>query len=106
MCKKAPGKSSRQGITLVQLMEMFPDEDSAHAWFGSPGGGALPGVFARVATVLKLRGPPARCPIGAHHAGIAFQYEREPSLSAPKYRCGSGSLRFICAQPASRACPV
>ena len=33
MCKKAPGKSSRQGITLVQLMEMFPDEATAHAWF-------------------------------------------------------------------------
>ena len=33
MCKKALGKSSRQGITLVQLMEMFPDEATAHAWF-------------------------------------------------------------------------
>ena len=100
MCKKAPGKSSRQGTTLVQLMKQRRMHGS------SKGDGALPGVFARVATVLKLREPPARCPIGAHHAVIAFQYEREPSLSAPKYRCGSGSLRFICAQPASRACRV
>ena len=50
----------------------------------SNGDGALPGVFARVATVLKLGGPPARCPIGAHHAVIAFQYERETILERSK----------------------
>lgn len=27
------GKSDRRGITLVQLFEMFPDEDSARKWF-------------------------------------------------------------------------
>ena len=35
MAHKAPGKSSREGITLVQLCDMFPDEDSARAWFES-----------------------------------------------------------------------
>ena len=35
MAKKAPGKSNREGITLVQLMDMFPDEASATAWFES-----------------------------------------------------------------------
>ena len=29
----APGKSDRQGISLVQLLEMFPDEDAAREWF-------------------------------------------------------------------------
>ena len=33
MAHKAPGKSHREGITLVQLMDMFPDETSAAEWF-------------------------------------------------------------------------
>ena len=32
MAKKAPGKAHREGITLLQLAEMFPDEDSARRW--------------------------------------------------------------------------
>ena len=38
---KGPGKNFRKGISLIQLMEMFPDEDSAVKWFESiqwPGG--------------------------------------------------------------------
>ena len=35
MAKKAPGKSHREGLTLVQLMDMFPTEDAATAWFES-----------------------------------------------------------------------
>ena len=30
---KAPGKSHREGITLMQLADMFPDEDAARKWF-------------------------------------------------------------------------
>lgn len=30
---KAPGKAHRNGITLVQLMDMFPNEDAAVEWF-------------------------------------------------------------------------
>ena len=33
MAKKAPGKAHREGITLLQLAEMFPDEDAAREWF-------------------------------------------------------------------------
>ncbi|MYG41351.1 MAG: IS1595 family transposase [Nitrospira sp. SB0677_bin_15] len=33
MPKKAPGKSYRVGISLVELMDRFPDEASARAWF-------------------------------------------------------------------------
>ena len=32
---KAPGKSHRDGISLMELAEMFPDEASAVAWFES-----------------------------------------------------------------------
>ena len=33
MTSKAPGKSYREGITLLELADMFPDEDSALQWF-------------------------------------------------------------------------
>ena len=33
MAHKAPGKSHREGITLVQLVNMFPTEEAATAWF-------------------------------------------------------------------------
>ena len=35
MTHKAPGKHHREGITLVQLMDMFPTEESACGWFES-----------------------------------------------------------------------
>ena len=35
MTRKAPGKSYREGMTLVQLMDMFPTEDAAREWFES-----------------------------------------------------------------------
>jgi transposase-like protein len=33
MTPKAPGKAHRKGITLLELAEMFPDEESARQWF-------------------------------------------------------------------------
>ena len=33
MSHKAPGKSDREGITLLQLTKMFPDDAAAEAWF-------------------------------------------------------------------------
>ena len=30
---KAPGKSDREGLTLIQMMDMFPDEATATKWF-------------------------------------------------------------------------
>ena len=35
MAHKSPGKSDREGLTMVQLCDMFPDEDSAREWFES-----------------------------------------------------------------------
>jgi len=35
MAYTAPGKAHRDGITLIQLMDMFPDEEAATAWFES-----------------------------------------------------------------------
>ena len=33
MAKKAPGKYYRDGISLVELFEKFPDDESAEKWF-------------------------------------------------------------------------
>ena len=35
MAHKAPGKAHRDGITVVQLADMFPDEEASRAWFES-----------------------------------------------------------------------
>ena len=33
MACKAPGKAHREGLTIVELMDMFPTEEAASAWF-------------------------------------------------------------------------
>ena len=33
MAHKAPGKAYRQGMSLVQAMRMFPNDEAAEAWF-------------------------------------------------------------------------
>ena len=33
MTQKAPGRSHRQGLTVVKLLKMFPDDATAEAWF-------------------------------------------------------------------------
>ena len=35
MTRKAPGKSHREGLTLIELGDMFPTEEAATAWFES-----------------------------------------------------------------------
>ena len=30
---KAPGKSNRKGITLLQAVKKFEDEEKSHRWF-------------------------------------------------------------------------
>ena len=42
---KAPGKAHREGMSLVQAMKMFPNDEAAEAWFGKvrwPHGPACP----------------------------------------------------------------
>ena len=35
MAKRGPGRAYREGLTIVQLMDMFPTEEAATAWFES-----------------------------------------------------------------------
>ena len=32
MAQKAPGKAHREGISLIELFQMFPNDDAAQAW--------------------------------------------------------------------------
>ena len=67
MGQKAPGKSHREGISLIELGEMFPDEAAATAWFES------------------LVWPTGRhCP----HCGSTETAEAPPSKKMP-YWCGA-----------------
>ena len=67
MTKRAPGKAHREGISLIELTEMFPDEASAAAWFE------------------KLVWPEGRhCP----HCGSTETTEAPPSKKQP-YWCGA-----------------
>ena len=45
MPQKGPGKCFRQGITLIQVIALFPDDESVEKWFASirrPNGPACP----------------------------------------------------------------
>ena len=33
MTQQAPGRAERTGMTLIQVMDMFPDDATAEAWF-------------------------------------------------------------------------
>ena len=62
---KAPGKSHLQGLTLVQLMDLFPSEDSAREWFETarwPEGRRCPHCQSERTKVVKSGKPmPYHC---------------------------------------------
>ena len=48
--RKAPGKWFREGVPIVQVMEMFPDDAAAEAWFAKgrwPNGAGCPACATR-----------------------------------------------------------
>ena len=62
---KAPGKAYRKGITLVELMRMFPDDKTAEAWYVKrrwPDGPTCPACGSHnVQTGAKHKTMPFRC---------------------------------------------
>lgn len=42
MARKAPGKSYREGISLVELFKMFPSDEAGQAWLGEQRWGCEP----------------------------------------------------------------
>ena len=64
MAHKSPGKSDREGITMVQLCDMFPDEGSARKWFESrvwPDGRYCPHCGSIRTHEAKHKFSPYRC---------------------------------------------
>ena len=71
---KAPGKSSRKGIGIEKLFDMFPDEESAIKWFEA------------------IRWPNGRhCP----HCG-SVETKIKPSGKPQPYRCSACHEHFSC----------
>ena len=65
MAHKAPGKSHRKGISLIEIMRQFPDDATAEAWFIQrrwPEGIACPDCGSvNVQTGAKHKTMPFRC---------------------------------------------
>ena len=64
MAHKAPGKSDREGITMVQLCDMFPTEESARQWFEAriwPGGRHCPECGSVKTHIAGHNNMPYRC---------------------------------------------
>ena len=64
MAHKSPGKAHRKGISLMELYEMFPDEDSARTWMESyiwPEGRACPRCGSIRTHEAKHAKSPYRC---------------------------------------------
>lgn len=60
----APGKSFRQGMSLIKAMKMFPDDDAAEAWFMRvrwPHGPACPECSSTDVQTGAAHGMPFRC---------------------------------------------
>ena len=68
---KSPGRSTRKGISLIELFQMFPDDESAERWFEECRWGK-----ARV---------PDECPMCGENDKIHQVKTRKPL----PYRCGS-----------------
>ena len=65
MTRKGPGKSDREGISLVKLMKVFPTDDAAREWFDAriwPHGPHCPHCgSANVQSGIKHRSMTHRC---------------------------------------------
>lgn len=62
--RNAPGKSHRTGITMIQLANMFPDEDTARRWFESriwPDGRHCPWCKSTRTSEVSHKSMPYRC---------------------------------------------
>ena len=73
MAQKAPGKSHREGISLIELFGRFPDDAAAEQWFEEQRWGAAgkPSHCPMCGGTEKVRPflPASLCPTGAANAG-------------------------------------
>ena len=76
MAQKAPGKARRDGISLIELFDRFPDDATAEAWFEEKRWGEA--------------GKPSHCPI----CGSAEKLRPNPSRKPLPYWCGACRRHF------------
>ncbi|MCY4087748.1 MAG: IS1595 family transposase [Actinomycetia bacterium] len=72
---KGPGRGDREGISLIELYEMFPNDAAAEAWFEErrwPGGNRFcPDCGSERYTIVKSRKPmPYRCKDCRRHFSV------------------------------------
>ena len=76
MTHKAPGRSHREGISLIELFQMFPDDDTAERWFEEQRWGKA--------------GKPSHCPMCETHEKLKPSPNRKPL----PYWCGECRRHF------------
>ena len=74
MAQKGPEKAYREGLTVLQLLRMFPDDAAAEKWFEAqrwPEGRFCPDCGSRNTVVVKTRKPmPYRCRDCRNHFSV------------------------------------
>ena len=95
MAHKAPGKSDREGITMMQLCDMFPTEESARKWF-EPAYGQTGSIARNVVALAPMRRAITTCPIGAPIAGATSRSRPGLSCTCRAFHSASGFLRSTC----------
>lgn len=107
MAQKAPGRSDREGLSVIQLFQMFPDEAAARKWLEDirwPGGERhCPHCGSLKTSPIKNETPMP------YHCGECREYfsvKTGTVMQSSKVPSKSGSLPCTCCPPASRACPA
>ena len=74
MTQKAPGRSHRTGMTVMELLRKFPDDSAAESWFEAqrwPDGRFCPDCGSTNTVVVASRKPmPYRCRDCRHHFSV------------------------------------
>ena len=76
MSKAGPGRAQREGISLIELFQMFPDDEAAERWFEKARWGAA--------------GKPSHCPLCGSTEKLGQNRNRKPL----PYWCGSCRQHF------------
>ena len=74
MAKRGPGKAHREGLTVIELFKLFPDDATAEVWFEAqrwPEGRFCPDCGSTNTVEVKSRKPmPYRCRDCRHHFSV------------------------------------
>ena len=79
MAGTGPGKFYRKGISIVELIQMFPDDSAAEKrWKGN--GGGIPSFVQTVARWILAEGPGRVCPIAGESSERRLLDKAAPRL--------------------------